>query len=47
MKVSDNELSVKTPYEPEFKLRVVNTESHNILNILFSIALASEIGARS
>ena len=47
MKVSDKELSVKIPYESEFKLRVVNTESHNILNILFSIALASEIGARS
>ena len=47
MKISDKELSVKTPYEPEFKLRVVNTESHNIMNILFSIALASEIGARS
>ena len=47
MKISDKQLSVKTPYEPEFKLRVVNTESHNILNILFSIALASEIGARS
>ena len=47
VKASDKELSVKTPYEPEFKLRVVNTESHNILNILFSIALACEIGARS
>jgi UDP-N-acetylmuramoyl-tripeptide--D-alanyl-D-alanine ligase len=47
MVVSDKELSVKTPYEPEFKLRVINTKSHNILNILFSIALASEIGARS
>ena len=47
IKVSDKELSVKTPYESEFKLRVFNAESHNILNILFSIALASEIGARS
>jgi len=47
MEVSDKELSVKTPYEPEFKLRVTNTKSHNILNILFSIALACEIGARS
>ena len=46
-KVSDKELSVKTPYESEFTLRVFNTESHNILNILFSIALASETGARS
>ena len=46
-KINDHELSINTPYESEFKLSVINTESHNILNILFSIALACEIGARS
>lgn len=46
-KVNDHELFINTPYESEFKLSVLNTKSHNILNILFSIALACEIGARS
>jgi len=45
--ISDHLMSIHTPYEDSFNLTVRNTESYNLRNILFSIALACEAGARS
>lgn len=47
LKISKNQIAVKTPYESLFNLTVHNIESHNILNILFAIAMSCEVGARS
>ena len=47
LRISQNELAIKTPYESLFNLKVNNMESHNILNMLFAIAISCEVGARS
>ena len=45
--ISSNSMSVKTPYESEFQINITNNESFHLMNLLFSIALACESGARS
>ena len=47
LQISQNQLAIKIPYESLFNLTVDNIESHNILNILFAIAISCEVGARS
>ena len=46
-RISENQILIKTPHESSFNLMIKNIEYHNILNILFSIAIACEVGARS
>ena len=45
--LSADRMTVKTPYENKFEFKINNRESFNLLNILFSIGLACEAGARS
>ena len=44
---SSNEMTVKTPFEDKIEFKINNSESFNLLNILYSIGLACEAGARS
>ena len=45
--ISSSTMSIKTPYESEFQINITNNESFHLMNLLFSIALACESGARS
>ena len=45
--LSANKMTVKTPFENKFEFTINNSEPYNLLNILFSIGLACEAGARS
>jgi len=45
--ISTNTMTVKTPYENEFQFNITNNEPFHLMNLLFSIALACESGARS
>ena len=47
LNLSADRMTVKTPYENKFEFKINNHESFNLLNILFSIGLACEAGARS
>ncbi len=44
---SANKMIVKTPFEDKIEFKINNSESFNLLNILYSIGLACEAGARS
>ena len=45
--VSADRMTIKTPFEKKLEFKINNSESFNLLNILFSIGLACEAGAKS
>ena len=45
--IKKDQILIHTPYEDPFNITLKNFESYNITNIMFSVALACESGARS